>query len=409
LRTLTLAGLCGMLLWGSTATAAAQASGASLSSAVPAAAKRSFLVNGISPPDLFGAQQARNAAIEALTAGIRVPAGANQHQTNGIASYVESRRSRPTTNGGDVAGYFQALSAAERGNVFGLNALVADTPGLGGQMLQNEFDVNINNSSTSAVGLGVVLNSTVSPHATGFMCRITSSARWNSCYQTDDGASPIGISLGTATTGNHASSQQLRLSSRSHTGKIYGAVLLADPIGSLLLRPGGREGAVAFQNGEGTNNAYVNSEGLRVVTGTASLSPGTGAIISGGGIGVNGDGNFAGTVTATAFSGVGNATITLVAAAAGETARCRASHRCDSVSGTIELTSRSPRPPRFSVTFPQGRSNAANCVVQGWNETATLPASAGIAGSSRTGITIALADASEIAARYLITYLCAGQ
>jgi hypothetical protein len=371
-----------------------------------------YLLNGISPSDLFGAQQGRYSAIEAFTAGIRVPATARQHQANGLASYVESRRRRPIGNGGDVAGYFQALSAADAGNVFGINVLVADTPGLRDQALQNEFDINVNSASTSAVGLGVVLNSTVSSGATGFMCRIASTARWNNCYQTDDGASAIGMSLGTATTGNNAFSQYLRLNSRSGGGEAYSAALLADPAGSLLLRSGRRNGAVAFQTSEGSNNAYVNGEGLRVVTATPSSSPETGAIVSSGGIGVKGEGHFGGALTAAAFSGVGTATIVaLSSAGAGASARCGQGHRCDGFSGTIEFSAGKGAQAGgdiVAVIFPQPLSGAVNCIVQGWAAAAAAPRVVGVSAATAAGFKIGAVGVATAADQYSITYLCGG-
>lgn len=264
-----------------------------------------FLSGGINPSALYASQQAGYFATDGLTVGVTTSTATGQHQANGIAAYIDSKRARPTGNGGDVAIYTEAHADATNANVFGINALTTDTIGFTGQVLQNEFDFNVFAGSTGVSGLSLVLNSTVGPAANAFICRSANVSVWVSCFYIPDGSGLYAMSIGTTATGNNVFSLPINFNSRSSGGTTYTSSILSDPSGALLLRPGLAGGAISFQDFGGANSAYITSAGLNVAATTASTTTGTGAIVSAGGLGVAGAGNFGGAISTVSSSSTG--------------------------------------------------------------------------------------------------------
>jgi len=150
---------------------------------------------------------------------------------------------------------------------------------------------------------------------------------------------------------------------------------------------------VLFQNGETVLNAGA---GANVVGINNTSGSGTGGLIVYGGgtnyataeLTVTGSGNVTATgfVDAKTLSGSGTMGFAAGAAAGtGATFACMASHVCDGVSGTATLTTgTSPATGTVgTITFPNTRTNQANCMVMiqmggvgqvssvGWNESTT--------------------------------------
>jgi hypothetical protein len=174
---------------------------------------------------------------------------------------------------------------------------------------------------------------------------------------------------------------------------------------------------VLFQNGETVLNAGA---GANVVGINNTSGSGTGGLIVYGGgtnyataeLTVTGSGNVTATgfVDAKTLSGSGTMGFAAGAAAGtGATFACMASHVCDGVSGTATLTTgTSPATGTVgTITFPNTRTNQANCMVMiqmggvgqvssvGWNESTTAVTLTG---------NVALAASSA----YSVRYWCGG-
>jgi len=221
------------------------------------------LVGGASPGRLYTSQQAGQQATEAVVGAISVPVGVAAHQTNAIAGYVISNRARPS-NGGDVAGYFQAGCNATNCAAFGINPLVYDRRGSTGQTIGNEFDFNRNAEDTIINGVNLVLVSQASATRTanGYACRTAfGTGKWNNCNVVADGAvSQFSYFIGATSSAANSDTQPIGLVSYNANSVRYIATILGDHFGGLDLRPGVTGGSIAFQERDGSENlASVNS------------------------------------------------------------------------------------------------------------------------------------------------------
>ncbi|MGY2735954.1 hypothetical protein [Sphingomonas sp. UYP23] len=223
----------------------------------------SMLMGGIDPASLYAAQQAGLAATDALTVGVK-STRSSIHQINGIAAYVDSYRPRPTTPGGDVAGYFQANCHVSGCNVWPINTLAVDTAGLTSQVLTNEFDFNVNAADTVVNGVAVTLTSKVAMNQRGnsFTCSSSGPSKWGSCLISSDGGASYIVYSGTASASNNSQSQLIALKSRTSAGVVGEATIVADANGTLNLASGIQNAGISFRNKDSTEYASVSSKGM---------------------------------------------------------------------------------------------------------------------------------------------------
>lgn len=172
---------------------------------------------------------------------------------------------------------------------------------------------------------------------------------------------------------------------------------------------------ILYQNGQTILNAGAGSNAV-VLNGTANSGTG-GLLVENGGSSpatvftITGSGN----TTATGFiagkSLTGSGSMTLAAGSAAGSSpsvACSPSHICDSVSGTVTLTTgSSPSTGTLAtLTFPSAHTNAANCMVNAsssnaqltsitWNETASA-------------LTLTANSALSASTAYQIRYWCGG-
>ncbi len=345
-----------------------------------------FLVGEINPAKSFSAEQGGNSALDVLIAGLKISSG-SFHQSNAFSAFLESSRPRPLSNGGDVAAYFSAKSTGANTNIFGINPLVSDTKGFAGQSLQNELDFNVADSRTHVQGLGVVLNSNqnMSSPPTGFVCRVANMTKWDRCFWTVDGSANVAISIGTKVKGNSSGSMPIEMHGRSASGKLLSASILADLNGSLILRSGSDDGAIGFQNPNGENNGYINSNGISVYKSISSSS----------------------------FRGLGKTAFNVrqLAAGKGATAFCDSKYVCDSISGTLILRTGNiieESGDFLDITFPVIRSINPNCNVTGFDKKNFNIPQFGISEVKNDSITLRSGSPLKGLSLYSFTYICAG-
>jgi hypothetical protein len=243
-------------------------------------------VNGATPGAWYSALQGGEVATETFTAAVLVPSTATNHQTNAGSFYTQSDRAQPA-NGGDVAGYFQAVANANSSAVFPINAVGADTAGKTGQILGNELDFNVSANDTTVNGLNLVLVDNTGGSLTGTRNAFRAGKAfgtngWSNGLVTEDGgidtyAAFIGSQTSTASTNRE--SQKLALVSYKSDNTRCISTIGSDHLGTIWLRPGSTGGAIAFQNSAGsTNLAYVDSGGLTINPVTVASLPAAGTV-----------------------------------------------------------------------------------------------------------------------------------
>ncbi len=236
------------------------------------------LLNGIVPGTEFSTWQGGNFATESLTAGVTVPATANIHQVNAIGAYIHSQAGTAIAGGGWVAGYFQAWADADNANMFAINPVLVDSIGLTGVHLQNEFDFNVNNTTTGVTGISLQLGGTAQPaSAVAIACQVPSgsTSRWSGFLFSADGAAFQGAYFGASDTPNSVSSQAIVFGGRDAGGILRKPTIFSDLNGSLVLRSGQNGQAVGLQDfngGTGANLFFVNTSGA---TFTNTITSGT--------------------------------------------------------------------------------------------------------------------------------------
>jgi hypothetical protein len=95
--------------------------------------------------------RAGTADTEAMTGCVTIGAGSTATQATGVAGYANV--SSTSTNG--VGGYFQGVCAVTGVKCWGINPLVESLAGHPALFMQNEIDVNVNNSGDVGTGLEI--------------------------------------------------------------------------------------------------------------------------------------------------------------------------------------------------------------------------------------------------------------
>ena len=231
-------------------------------------------VNGATPDTWYSSLQGGSTATDAITAAVSVPSTASVHQTNAVAAYVQSNRAQPG-NGGDVAGYFQAVANANNSAVFALNLVTADTSGKTGQILTNEFDFNVSAADTTVTGINLILvaNTALTGSRNAFRAdKAFGNNGWSNGLVTADGAIDLYaafIGSQTSTAGTNRDGQKIGLVSYDSSNNQYIASIFGDHTGGMAIRPGATGGAVAIQDPGGTTNwVYFNSQGVHTSAAT---------------------------------------------------------------------------------------------------------------------------------------------
>jgi hypothetical protein len=107
------------------------------------------LLNSCNPGTEFQIVQGRQNDTAAYTGCVTVPANSTVHQASAVAGFVNN--ASPSTNA--VGGYFQAVNNVSNGYIWGINPLIASVPGKPTAKMQNEFDVNVSNTSDQGAGI----------------------------------------------------------------------------------------------------------------------------------------------------------------------------------------------------------------------------------------------------------------
>jgi hypothetical protein len=107
------------------------------------------LLNSCNPGTEFQIVQGRQKDTAAYTGCVTVPANSTVHQASAVAGFVNN--ASPSTNA--VGGYFQAVNNVSNGYIWGINPLIASVPGKPTAKMQNEFDVNVSNTSDQGAGI----------------------------------------------------------------------------------------------------------------------------------------------------------------------------------------------------------------------------------------------------------------
>jgi hypothetical protein len=243
-------------------------------------------VNGATPGAWYSALQGGEVATDALTLGVLVPSTATNHQTNVGAFYIQSDRAQPG-NGGDVAGYFQAVSNADDCAVFPINTVAADGAAFTGQILGNEIDFNVNASDTVVNGLNLVLvdntGGTLSGSRNAYRAgKAFGVDGWENFAASEDGAIDGFFALvgsQTATAGTSRSSQKIGLVSYTSGDVRYIGTLSSNPTGGIDFQLGAAGGSYGFLNAAGNAFlAYISTNGLTLpeIAAGSVLSPAAG-------------------------------------------------------------------------------------------------------------------------------------
>ncbi|HZR82566.1 MAG TPA: hypothetical protein VFD92_15835 [Candidatus Binatia bacterium] len=217
------------------------------------------VINALDPQAEHEFLWAGNHATEALVGAVKVPSTSTVQAATGVSAYVTSEAPRNSMGGTDaVGGLFTARALGTNANVFGINPVVSDTPGFAGQVLQNEFDVNVWDPRTAVFAVDTYLccNGTQPGTAIAYSLDTIGGAHWTHGFYSQDGAAMVGITLGTLNDGNGYDSQPIDLVGRDATGVLGIARIYATSTGIPVIRTG-RNGAgfivQDYNNGLGNN------------------------------------------------------------------------------------------------------------------------------------------------------------
>jgi hypothetical protein len=190
--------------------------------------------------------------------GILTP-GSKIDLVNGVAGYVMSQAPISGPYPTSVALFGMGIADTNGSSVWGLNTALTDNRGQVlssgvNRNLYNEIDLNFTSPHSTGIGLQVAGASLAQPAAAiGFGCSLLSqngSAKWSSCYHSDDGASDTFLVVGTkAASGSNVAGQNFTMKYRNEGGKPETLSFAAQPTGGIF---------------------FANSEGsIPVITGTA--------------------------------------------------------------------------------------------------------------------------------------------
>jgi hypothetical protein len=164
-------------------------------------------------------------------------------------------------------------------------------------------------------------------------------------------------------------------------------------------------GSINPQNGITTSS--LNLTGPLTSTSSGSFSTVGAVSYTGTSLSLGGAGTFGASVGAQSFMGAGSATFAAGAAAGtGPSIACTSSRICDSISGTVTLTTGTATTTGTlaTITLPITRTNAPNCVVK----IKTVAGTAYNDTESTTAITLTAVTALTASTAYTITYICGG-
>lgn len=187
-----------------------------------------------------------------VSGSVKSPASSTIFGTFGVAGWVDNAST--TTNA--VAVYGQADRRADSSLVWALNTRTIDN-GFGGLNVWGyELDMNIDNVTTTALGLDLVGGSTVEPDLSiavnvqpiGIFA--TPKKRWRYGFRTTDASAIFGIDLGARTEGASSASQTFSMNYRNASNVQENGLLIGvDEDGNALIKGGSdsENGILALQ------------------------------------------------------------------------------------------------------------------------------------------------------------------
>lgn len=187
-----------------------------------------------------------------VSGSVKSPASSTLYGTFGVAGWIDNAST--TTNA--VALYGQADRRAASSLVWGLNTRTIDN-GFGGLNVWGyELDMNIDNVTTTALGLDLVGGSTVEPDLSiavnvqpiGIFA--TPKKRWRYGFRTTDAAAIFGIELGARAEVANSESQTFAMNYRNASNAQENALVIGvDSNGNALIKGGSASanGILAFQ------------------------------------------------------------------------------------------------------------------------------------------------------------------
>ena len=107
------------------------------------------LLNSCNPGTEFRQQQGAQNDTAAYTGCVTIPSSSTVHQASAIAGFVDNASNVTYA----VGGYFQAVNNVSNGYIWGINPLIASVPGKPTAKMQNEFDVNVNNTGDQGAAI----------------------------------------------------------------------------------------------------------------------------------------------------------------------------------------------------------------------------------------------------------------
>jgi hypothetical protein len=190
--------------------------------------------------------------------GILTP-GSAINLVNGVAGYVMAQAPISGPFPTSVALFGMGIADTNGSSVWGLNTALTDNRGQvvssgTKRNLYNEIDLNFTSPHSTGIGLQVAGASLAQPAAAiGFGCSLLSqngSAKWSSCYHSDDKASDTFLVAGAkAASGSNVAGQNFTMKYRNASGASQTLTFAAQPTGGIF---------------------FANSEGSTpVITGTA--------------------------------------------------------------------------------------------------------------------------------------------
>jgi hypothetical protein len=181
----------------------------------------------------------------AINGSLSVPASATIFGGFGVAGYVEN--AAPSPNGPNIVGiYGQADRRADNALVWGMNSRTIDN-GFGGLNIWGyECNLNIDNVTTTGLGIDLVGGSTVEPNlstavniqAIGVFS--TPKKRWTYGLRTVAASCVVGVQIGPDGDGANRGSQPFHIMYSNSTGlESIAMSAISDSLGNMVLTGGG--------------------------------------------------------------------------------------------------------------------------------------------------------------------------
>ena len=189
---------------------------------------------------------------------INVPGTATVSQADGVSGIVENHSSNVYSMGG----FFQTHQFAAGKPTWSINTVGWLFAGADGDTLQNEvdFDNNANNSIIYGWSIQAPQWDVAPYHSAGISLGKpggASGAKWTNFLESADGATLVGLNLGTNATGNSVGSQAIQLKGRDSGGTNHTASIATDGNGNLYLTPPSPAYVIANSPLKSTGNLTV--------------------------------------------------------------------------------------------------------------------------------------------------------